>query len=77
MDIIIGNNNTTGATITIGKPLTETPINGTLTTTNAGILGGGISYIQFDAATLSLTGTYIYMLFVKIYKMKAFFTINK
>ena len=64
-DIIIGNNNTTGATITIGKPLTETTINGTLTTTNAGILGGGISYIQFDAATLSLTGTYSYMLFVK------------
>lgn len=55
----------TATGVTIGASTIPTTINGTLTCTGVGILGGGTSYIQNDVASLSLTGTYNYMLFIK------------
>lgn len=64
-DISIATAQTATGTVTIGSSSTATSIGGTLSCTGVGFLGGGISYIANDAASLSLTGTYNYMLFIK------------
>jgi hypothetical protein len=64
-DVSIAAAQSAGGTVTIGSSSTATSIGGTLSCTGVGFLGGGISYIANDAASLSLTGTYNYMLFIK------------